>query len=236
MLNHHMTQDMTIVSDVETAADSFADQAAPFMEKAFMEKAFMEKAFMEKAFMEKDCTRRNVLKGVGAVSAAMLLNSLNVTPVLAARQNGVYRISLWNMHTWERYSGVYRVGNRYLPEAFQEINRVLRDFRTGDQFPIDPRVIDITAVVHRASGTQYPYKVLSGYRSPKTNDMLRKASARSGVARQSLHMSGRAIDLKLADVETKKIRDLGIKLRAGGVGFYPSSDFVHLDSGAFRSW
>lgn len=181
-----------------------------------------------------DLSRRDILKGVGIVTTAALLNSLNVTPVLAARQDGIYRVSLWNMHTWERYSGVYRVGNRYLPEAFEEINRVLRDFRTGDQFPIDPRVIDITAVVHRASGTRYPYKVLSGYRSPKTNNMLRRASG--GVAKQSLHMSGRAIDLRLADVETSRIRELGMKLHAGGVGYYPSSDFVHLDSGAFRHW
>ena len=181
-----------------------------------------------------DTGRRNVLKGAAVVTTAALLSSLNVTPALAARQNGVYRVSVWNMHTWERFSGVYRVGNTYLPEAFEQINTVLRDFRTGDQFPMDPRAMDILAVVHRASGTRYPYKVLSGYRSPKTNAMLRKAT--SGVARQSLHMSGRAIDLRLADVDTSRIRDLGIKLRAGGVGYYPSSDFVHLDSGAFRHW
>ncbi len=179
-------------------------------------------------------TRRDVLQGVGALSAAVLLNSLNITPVLASRRDDVYRISLWNTHTWERFSGVYRVGNRYLPEAFTEINHVLRDHRTGEMFPIDPRVVDIVSVVHRVSGSRYPYKVLSGYRSPKTNAMLHRVS--EGVASKSLHMSGRAIDSRLADVDSSKLRDIAKRLHAGGVGYYPSSDFVHMDSGAFRTW
>lgn len=179
-------------------------------------------------------TRRDVLQGVGALSAAVLINSLAVTPVLASRRDDVYRISLWNTHTWERYSGVYRVGNRYLPDAFSEINHVLRDHRTGESFPIDPRVIDIISVVHRVSGSRYPYKVLSGYRSPKSNAMLHRVS--EGVAKQSLHMSGRAIDARIADVDTSKLRDIAKRLRAGGVGYYPSSDFVHMDSGSYRTW
>ncbi len=179
-------------------------------------------------------TRRDVLQGVGALSAAVLVNSLAVTPVLASRRDDVYRISLWNTHTWERYSGVYRVGNRYLPDAFAEITSVLRDYRTNETFPIDPRVIDILSVVHRVSGSRYPYKVLSGYRSPKTNAMLHRAS--EGVAKNSLHMSGRAIDSRIADVDTSKLRDIAKRLRAGGVGYYPSSDFVHMDSGSFRTW
>ncbi|MES2729735.1 MAG: DUF882 domain-containing protein [Pseudomonadota bacterium] len=179
-------------------------------------------------------TRRNVLQGVTALSTAVLLNSLNVVPVLASTRDDVYRISFWNNHTWERYSGVYRVGNRYLPEAFAEINHVLRDHRTGDIFPIDPRVVDIVSVVHRVTGSRYPYKVLSGYRSPKTNSMLRNST--EGVAKGSLHMSGRAIDARLADVDSSKLRDVAKRLHAGGVGYYPSSDFVHMDSGSFRTW
>lgn len=147
-----------------------------------------------------------------------------------------YRIAFRNGHTGESFNGVYRVGNKYLPDAFDQINHVLRDFRTGEEFPIDPRSIDILYMLHHKIGSPKNFEVLSGYRSPTTNSMLREASARSGVARNSLHMVGQAIDLRVGGYSTKRIRDAAIDLRAGGVGYYPSSDFVHVDSGKVRHW
>jgi uncharacterized protein YcbK (DUF882 family) len=149
-------------------------------------------------------------------------------------KDGPYSISLVNQHTGETFSGIYRVGGKYIPEAFDKINVVLRDFRTGDVFPIDPRVIDIIYAVHQHSGARKPFEVLSGYRSPQTNSMLRRTHA--GVAVNSLHLTGQAIDVRLPDVRISRLRDAAQKLRAGGVGYYPVSNFVHMDSGEVRHW
>lgn len=181
--------------------------------------------------------RRSILAGGLKLSAMTLLASLAVKPALAARnERNVFRTSIYNLHTGDKYSGAYRVGNKYLPEAFEELNYVLRDHRTGEQFPMDPRVLDIVSNVHRLSGSRYPIKIISGYRSSKTNDMLRKASANSGVASTSLHMSGRAMDVRFHDVSSSKVRDIARSVRAGGVGYYAKSDFVHMDSGKVRTW
>lgn len=147
---------------------------------------------------------------------------------------GARRVSFRNAHTGESFSGVYRVGNKYLPDAFDQINVVLRDFRSGDVFPIDPRVIDIIHAVHEMAGLDGAYEVLSGYRSPKTNAMLRRVS--TGVAKRSLHMSGQAIDVRLPGFSTQQLKKLAVGLEAGGVGYYASSDFVHMDTGEVRSW
>lgn len=116
----------------------------------------------------------------------------------------------------------------------KKIKRFLRDFRTGDTHPIDPVLLDMICRIQHASGSRGTIQVISGYRSPKTNSALRKAS--SGVAKKSLHMKGRAIDIRITDLPTEKLRDAGEALRAGGVGYYADSDFVHLDTGAFRTW
>ena len=144
-------------------------------------------------------------------------------------------MSFRHAHTGEKFSGVYRVGDKYLPEAFDRINYVMRDFRTGDVFPLDPRVLDLINIVHQETGSE-PLEILSGYRSPKTNNMLRGRRQNSGVATKSLHMYGQAIDFRLGGVKTKEIRDIARSLQAGGVGFYPRSDFVHVDTGKVRSW
>lgn len=178
--------------------------------------------------------RRGVLKAGISVATAAALTAMNTTPALALPSGGVYNVAFSNLHTGETFAGAYRVGNKYLPEAFHRINVVLRDFRNDEVFPIDPRVIDIIAMVHRMTGSNNPYGVLSGYRSPRTNNMLRKASG--GVAKNSLHMSGQAIDVRLTDYNTGRLKQLASKLHAGGVGYYPRSDFVHMDSGTFRTW
>jgi len=185
-------------------------------------------------------SRRNFLKTGGYLAAGALVGCSFIHPAEAAIfkngkiTSGSRRIAFHNTHTGESFSGVYRVGSKYLPDAFDQINYVLRDFRTEETFPIDPRVIDIIYAVHQESGSSKPFEIISGYRSPKTNAMLRNAS--TGVAKRSLHMEGRAIDLRLPGFSTRKIRDIGVSLKSGGVGYYPGSDFVHLDTGDVRSW
>lgn len=139
-----------------------------------------------------------------------------------------------NVHTQERFKGEYWYDGEYIPGAFDEIKTVLRDFRTGDKFPIDPRLMDILFVLHRRLDNFAPFNVLSGYRSPKTNEMLRETT--NGVARGSLHMQGQAIDLNLPGTRLATLHRAGLRLRSGGVGYYPASDFVHIDTGRVRSW
>ena len=185
----------------------------------------------------KTLTRRDIIKA--GVLGGLLLPVMATAPAQAARfaipsSAGAMKVSFRNQHTGESFNGVYRIGDRYMPEAFEKINHVLRDFRTGEVFPIDPRVIDILYAVHDKSGANAPYEVLSGYRSPKTNAML--ASTGDGVAQNSLHMTGQAIDIRLPGFSTKKLSDLGASLRAGGVGYYRKSNFVHMDTGQVRRW
>lgn len=151
-----------------------------------------------------------------------------------ASSRSAWRANFRNVHTGESFNGVYRVGDKYLPEAFERINYVLRDFRTREVFPMDPRVVDIMAAVSSRAGKNRQVEILSGYRSPKTNAKLRRAS--SGVAKNSFHMYGQALDMNIKGVSTRKTRDIARNLRAGGVGYYPRSSFVHVDTGTVRSW
>ncbi len=189
--------------------------------------------------LNKDMDRRSFL-GLGAATAGGIILPSLIAPAAAANfksgiiSSGARRLAFRNAHTGESFSGVYRVGNKYLPDAFEQINRVLRDFRTNQVHPIDRRVIDIMYSVYRKTGSNEPFEVLSGYRSPKTNNMLRKNS--SGVAKKSLHMEGKAVDLRLDSFSTKRLRDLAIGVKGGGVGYYSRSDFVHLDCGDVRNW
>lgn len=180
--------------------------------------------------------RRDVLKLGLAGTLGALVPLLPSRNSYALSNSETWRMSFRHAHTGEKFTGVYRVGDRYLPEAFDRINYVMRDFRTGDVFPLDPRVLDLINMIHTETGSTEPLEVLSGYRSPKTNNMLRGRRARSGVATKSLHMYGQAVDFRIAGVKTKQIRDIAKSLRAGGVGFYPRSDFVHVDTGKVRSW
>ena len=184
---------------------------------------------------EQGISRREVIKtGLWAAAGSVLLPSVANAAAVKLPKNGSYDLRFTNVHTGESFSGTYRVGNKYLPDAFEEINYVLRDFRTDEVFPIDPRALDILYMVHRKTGKSGAMQVLSGYRSPKTNNMLRNAS--TGVARNSLHLSGQAIDFRMAGVSTRGLRDIANGIKAGGVGYYPRSDFVHIDTGRIRSW
>jgi uncharacterized protein YcbK (DUF882 family) len=144
-------------------------------------------------------------------------------------------LRLVHTHTGETLSVAWRSGGAIDPQAMRRVDRLLRDVRTGDVAPIDPALLEQLQRLAEATGTRAPFQVISGYRSPRTNEMLRRTGG-GGVARASLHLEGRAIDVRLADVPLADLRDAARELRAGGVGGYLREGFVHLDTGRVRSW
>jgi uncharacterized protein YcbK (DUF882 family) len=149
--------------------------------------------------------------------------------VMAGRE-----ISMFNAHTGEKFTGTYWQNGRYLPDAFSGIKGVMRDHRSGETFPIDPRLMDILYVIQNKLGNHEGFRVLSGYRSPKSNAMLRRSG--EGVAKQSLHMTGQAIDVSLPGTKLSSLHKMALNVHSGGVGFYPKTGFVHIDTGRVRSW
>ncbi len=143
-------------------------------------------------------------------------------------------MALTNVHTGESFKGEYWYDGQYVPAAFREIKSVMRDHRSNEIFPIDPRLIDVLYVLQKRLHNTAPFGVFSGYRSPKSNALLRQAS--EGVARGSLHMQGQAIDLNQSGTRLSYLQDAAIRLKSGGVGYYPSSNFVHVDTGRARNW
>jgi uncharacterized protein YcbK (DUF882 family) len=142
-------------------------------------------------------------------------------------------LTFHHLHTGERLQVTYFEDGAYVPASLARVDWLLRDFRTGDVHAIDPHLLDTLYALTVACGCE-TFEIISGYRSPKTNAILRKAS--SGVAKRSLHMDGRAIDVRVTGLGTARLRDAAIALARGGVGYYPRSDFVHLDTGRFRTW
>jgi len=138
-------------------------------------------------------------------------------------------------HTGERIDITYFYDGVHVPDALSEIDRFLRDFRTGQVHRIDPGVLDAAFAIACAAGQPSgTFEIISGYRSPQTNLMLHEQSA--GVATHSMHLQGRAMDLRLVGVPTERVRDIALALRRGGVGYYAASDFVHVDTGRIRRW
>lgn len=139
-----------------------------------------------------------------------------------------------NLHTGEKLVVEYFQSQRYLPDALAAVNQLLRDFRTGDVGEMAPPLLDLLHGLATATGSTRAFQVISGYRSPATNAKLHERS--SGVASGSLHMQGQAIDIRLADVALTDLRNAALGLRAGGVGYYAASNFVHVDCGRVRAW
>jgi uncharacterized protein YcbK (DUF882 family) len=178
--------------------------------------------------------RRRVL-GFGLGAAALALASPLKGALAALPQSGVRTLGLVSTHTNEKITATYWRDGVYDKGALKDINYALRDFRTGDVAPIDPRLLDLLVDLHRRAGSHKPFQVISGYRSPKTNAMLAAAS-NGGVAKRSLHMDAKAIDIRLYDVALSDLRQTALGMKAGGVGYYPKSDFVHVDTGRVRQW
>ena len=144
------------------------------------------------------------------------------------------KLAFVHLHTGESLEIVYRDDSGYRADALARLDVLLRDFRSEEVHPIDPALFDLLFAVHALAGSREPYCVISGYRSAATNEMLR--SHGDGVAAGSLHLVGQAIDVRLPDVGIARLRDAGLAHAAGGVGYYPASDFVHLDTGRVRRW
>ena len=185
-----------------------------------------------KDLMTRPHDRRTVLKlGVGMMAAGGAALA-GLSPAKAAV--GERSLSFYNLHTGELLKTVYWADGRSVPEALTEINRLLRDFRTAEIFPIDVGLLNLIHRVRTSIGSNEPFHVISGYRSPATNAVL--ASHSKNVARKSLHVLGEAIDVRLPGCRLTDLHKAAVALRGGGVGFYPHSDFVHMDVGRVRYW
>lgn len=173
--------------------------------------------------------RRKILALGGAALTFAMCRPAFAAPLPATRT-----LSFYNLHTGESLKTTYCVNGSCVPGALDEINHVLRDFRTGETHDIDTRLLDLLAAIRNKAETNKPFHVISGYRSPKTNNMLRQNS--SGVAKRSLHMLGEAIDIRIPGRDLSWLRQTALGLKRGGVGYYPKSDFVHVDVGRVRQW
>ena len=171
----------------------------------------------------------------GALS--LVLTALTPAQTQNAIANGDTRtINLYHTHSGESIQATFRVNGQYDPNALQKLNHFLRDWRNDDTIKMDPRLFDVVWETYRESGSQEPIHIVSAYRSPQTNAMLRRRS--KAVAEYSQHMLGKAMDMHYTDVPMSRVREIAMRLQRGGVGYYPTagSPFVHLDVGNVRAW
>jgi uncharacterized protein YcbK (DUF882 family) len=185
-------------------------------------------------------SRRSFLGfGAAAVAAALVpsqvLAAAGVKPSagLAAERG----LSFFHTHTGERLTSAYCSGGEYIAPALSDVNMLLRDFRVNEVKAIDPALLDLLFELNGTLGTDQPFHVISGYRTPQTNAMLQeRGGAHSGVASHSLHIEGKAIDIRVPGIRLERLRDAAKSLQIGGVGYYPGSNFVHVDTGRVRYW
>ncbi|MEN3339437.1 MAG: hypothetical protein V7647_3113 [Acidobacteriota bacterium] len=172
--------------------------------------------------------------GVAAAAGALVPSRAQAAGVARAPQRV---LSFFHTHTGERLRVAYCCGGEYQPQALADVNHILRDFRVNETRAIEPGLLDLLYELGGTLGTDQPFHVISGYRSPETNRMLReRGGATTGVASHSLHMVGQAIDIRVPGVKLQTLRDAARALKIGGVGFYPDLDFVHVDVGRVRYW
>ena len=183
---------------------------------------------------------RRAFLGIGAAAAAAALvpSRAQATTRAATGAKAPERVlSFFNTHTGERLKAAYCTGGAYQPDALRDLNYILRDFRANEIKPIDPRVFDLLSELGGTLETDQPFHIISGYRSPQTNAMLReRGGTATGVASHSLHMVGQAIDIRVPGVQLESLRNAAKSLKIGGVGFYPDLNFVHVDVGRVRYW
>ncbi len=175
--------------------------------------------------------RRGFLKLVATTAGGVV-----AAPALARLPSAKERtLAMYNPHTGESLRTVYWAPDTgYIEEALKDIDWVMRDRRNDEVMDIDRNLLDLLHIVRSRLGTREPLHVISGYRSPETNAMLRRSSSK--VAKRSYHMAGQAVDIQVPGRAVKDVRKVALELKAGGVGYYPRSGFVHLDTGSFRTW
>ena len=182
--------------------------------------------------MQTKLARRELLLGAGAAVAGA------AAPAVLRAQTysggGLRRAVLHNLHTGETFNEVFFANGAYVPGALAEAMRVLRDWRNGEEHAMDPRLFDALHAISARLDTDRPFQVISGYRSPRTNAMLHARS--SGVAEHSQHVLGKACDVRVQGVDLRNLRKAALDVGAGGVGYYPVSNFVHVDVARVRQW
>jgi len=184
-----------------------------------------------------DHGRRRFLRGMASsMTGALLLpaSSQALASIPSTQRNDPRILNFYHTHTGDKLTVDYHDGTDYITDAVSEINHYLRDFRTDETYPIDLGLLDMLHELKVMTGHNGTFEVISGYRSPKTNAGLRSKS--NGVAKRSLHMQGRAIDIRLSGFDTKQLQKAAIKLAKGGVGYYQKSNFIHVDTGRVRRW
>ncbi|WP_170413296.1 YcbK family protein [Ruegeria atlantica] len=177
---------------------------------------------------------RRALLGAFAATAVVAAPTYSNAAGFLRGSGDIRRIRMYSGRTGERIDMIYWVDGKYIKDAVKEVNHFMRDWRTDQSKSMDLRTIDIMAASHNLLDVNEPYTLLSGYRSPQTNAMLRSRSRR--VAKNSLHMKGQAADLRLSSRSVSQMAKAAMSCRAGGVGKYYRSNFVHMDCGEVRSW
>jgi uncharacterized protein YcbK (DUF882 family) len=178
-------------------------------------------------------SRRHFLK-LGFFTACALAKPVSLFAGIAHETCPVRSLAFYNTHTDEHLQTTYWANGQYQPDALEKINFILRDHRYGQIKPIHPQLLDVLHHVRNKISSKKPIHIISGYRSPETNALLRRQ--RGGVVRKSYHLKGQAIDFRLPDCGLPRLRRIAMDLKAGGVGYYPEGDFVHVDIGPVRYW
>jgi len=177
---------------------------------------------------------RRVFLSAGIVATVACLFPLKAVAAASKIFSAERALSFYNTHTGENMEAVYWNQGMYMPQALADINYILRDYRTGEVKEINTDLLDLLFALRQKLETSDPFNIISGYRSPETNYFL--SSMSKGVVKNSMHIQGMAIDIRLPGYELKTLQRAAIDLRRGGVGYYPSSDFVHVDVGRIRYW
>ncbi|MEO9682213.1 MAG: DUF882 domain-containing protein [Tateyamaria sp.] len=177
---------------------------------------------------------RRALLGAFAATTVAAAPTFSKAAGLLRGSGDIRRLRMYSGRTGERIDMIYWIEGKYIKDAVQEVNHFMRDWRTGQTVQMDLRTVDIMAAAHNLMDVNEPYLLLSGYRSPKTNAMLRSRSG--GVAKNSLHMKGQAADLRLSSRSVGQMARAAQSCRGGGVGKYSGSNFVHMDCGVIRTW
>lgn len=179
-------------------------------------------------------TRRKLIQTGLAFVACSAVPVLSSSAYNFVSKESTRSLYLHNTHTGESLKTVYWEDGVYITEAIKDISYILRDYRTNDMVNMSPHLLDVIAALHKKVDSRKPFEVISGYRSPRTNTWLYENTG--GVNPNSLHMYGKAIDIRLKDCHLKHLRNAAIAMRQGGVGYYPESNFVHVDVGPVKNW
>jgi uncharacterized protein YcbK (DUF882 family) len=184
-------------------------------------------------------SRRNFLKfmlysSLLSTFPKLALAAVNETALIDNNSSKERSVALFNPRTKESFEGIYYSDGEYVSNALKIINHIMRDTRTGDIKKIDKSLVDLISAISLKLKPKEPFHVISGYRSPKTNTLLRKRG--KGAAKNSYHLKGQAVDIRLPGWKTSALRKAAFELKSGGVGYYPKSRFVHIDTGPVRFW